>query len=373
METRPRSALAFVAAALLTASPLSAATLHVPGDSPTIQGAIQLAQPGDSVVVAAGTYSENLTMRSGILIRGTSGAAATIVDGRYLGPVILCSQAQDFTIEDLTIRRGNMSGYPGGAGISMNYSSGIFSRCVIADNLAGRDGGGIAVVDSRATIQHCLFENNSAATGAFLDGGAIFGYRSVLVVEDSRLVDNLAHEGGGIAVAEFSTAVVRRCVLARNEATAIGPAGGAIIVNFSDAQILSNTIVENRTPLTGASVALLHGHTITGERNIVALATGNGLACGLTTTISCNDVWGSAGTDYVGCSPGPSNLSADPLFCDLATLDLRLDQASPCAPAQSPPGCGLIGALDIGCGPVAIEPATWGRIKAHYAPPTPAP
>ena len=28
---------------------------------------------------------------------------------------------------------------------------------------------------------------------------------------------------------------------------------------------------------------------------------------------------------------------------------------------------GLIGAVPVGCGPVAVEPATWGRIKAGYA------
>jgi hypothetical protein len=49
------------------------------------------------------------------------------------------------------------------------------------------------------------------------------------------------------------------------------------------------------------------------------------------------------------------NISADPLLCDAANGDYRLDAASPCAPLNSPAGCGLIGALDVGCGITAID------------------
>ena len=38
---------------------------------------------------------------------------------------------------------------------------------------------------------------------------------------------------------------------------------------------------------------------------------------------------------------------------------------SPCAPANST-GCGLVGALPVGCGPVALDPVSWGRIKGQY-------
>jgi hypothetical protein len=348
--------------------PLLAATWHVPGDFSTIQGAIQLAQYGDSVVVAPGNYPENLTMRSGVLVRGTGGAEATVVDGRYLGPVVLCNNALDFTLEDLTLRRGYMAAYPGGAGVAMDHARGLVARCLVIDNLAGRDGGGISVVDSRATIVGCTFRNNSAAAASALDGGGIFCYRSEIVVEDTQIIDNLAQEGGGLAIVLDSSAAIRRCVIARNEALGPGPAGGAIAVASSAVEITSSTMVENRTPLTGASVALISGSG-SFTRSIVARAAGYGLLWGAPFSVLCNDVWGSGGLNYAGPPPDPSNQSADPLFCDLAHLDLRLDQSSPCAPPQSPPGCGLIGAFGVGCGPIAVEPASWGQIKAHFAAP----
>jgi hypothetical protein len=47
------------------------------------------------------------------------------------------------------------------------------------------------------------------------------------------------------------------------------------------------------------------------------------------------------------------NISVDPLFCDVANLDLTLHADSPCAPEQQPT-CGLIGALPVGCEASAV-------------------
>jgi hypothetical protein len=81
-------------------------------------------------------------------------------------------------------------------------------------------------------------------------------------------------------------------------------------------------------------------------------------------TASCCDIVGNEGGDWVDCLAGQEgvngNFSSDPRFCNLATDDVTLGAASPCAPDHSPPGCGLIGALPVGCSTVAVEPQTWG-------------
>ena len=58
----------------------------------------------------------------------------------------------------------------------------------------------------------------------------------------------------------------------------------------------------------------------------------------------CNGMGGTGG-----------NFSANPLFCNSANGDYRLDATSPCAPGNSPPGCDLIGALSVGCGVTAVS------------------
>ena len=42
---------------LVTAVPVQAATINVPADYATIQAAVNAANPGDTIIVAAGTYS----------------------------------------------------------------------------------------------------------------------------------------------------------------------------------------------------------------------------------------------------------------------------------------------------------------------------
>jgi hypothetical protein len=80
---------------------------------------------------------------------------------------------------------------------------------------------------------------------------------------------------------------------------------------------------------------------------------------GHSTFLTCCDVYGNAGGDWVGCLAGQSgnygNLSADPLFCDATNNNFGLGANSPCAPDQSPAQCGLIGARPVVCGPIGVS------------------
>jgi nitrous oxidase accessory protein NosD len=66
--------ITMLALSIPLAVPVSAATINVPDDHPTIQAAINAAFPGDTINVAAGTYHEQLTITKALTINGADGA-----------------------------------------------------------------------------------------------------------------------------------------------------------------------------------------------------------------------------------------------------------------------------------------------------------
>src|SRR5262245_23192392 len=73
----------------LSASARCQNTLNVPADYPTIQSAINAANNGDTVLVAPGTYYENINFNGkAITVTSSSGASATIIDGSHNGTVV---------------------------------------------------------------------------------------------------------------------------------------------------------------------------------------------------------------------------------------------------------------------------------------------
>ena len=73
--------LLLLATALAVPSAWAQTTIHVPADVATIQGAIQSASNGDTILVAPGTYRENIDfLGKAITVEGAS-AATTILQG----------------------------------------------------------------------------------------------------------------------------------------------------------------------------------------------------------------------------------------------------------------------------------------------------
>lgn len=77
-------------ALILSAAVLSAQnTVHVPSDQPSIQAGINAANSGDTVLVAPGTYYENIDfLGKAITLQSQSGAAVTTINGQNSGSVV---------------------------------------------------------------------------------------------------------------------------------------------------------------------------------------------------------------------------------------------------------------------------------------------
>ena len=100
----------------------------------TVGHAISLAASGDSIRVAAATYTENLTITISLKILG-SGAKTTILDGGSVGGVVTISSATaHVTLSGVTITHGKPF-RRGGAGITNNGVL-MLLRSAVSGNLA---------------------------------------------------------------------------------------------------------------------------------------------------------------------------------------------------------------------------------------------
>ena len=203
------------------------------------------------------------------------------------------------------------------------------------------------------------------------------------IVEFNEIRDNYAGEYGG-GIYDYGGqpySVIRNNVISGNGTHVNGGGawfGGAtfignlVVGNWSDyfagglyggGEIRNNTIVLNGGEYAVWAVGMI-------VANIIVRNQGQGIiACAGSPNLECNNSWGNDGGDWTTEAPCDttmgSNFSADPLFCAEYPEDYRISQQSPCAPGGHP-GCGLVGAFPVGCGATAVQPTTWGRIKASF-------
>lgn len=188
-----------------------------------IQTAVDTAQDGDTVLVAPGTYTENITVHAKTLtISSTTDAPQTIIDAGSPEPGgspvgLRFTGGASCAVTGFSIINGS-SGTIDGTGISCQQSSIAVSRCIISDNLSEHGGGvglwfcdatiedsvimgneayrggGIYCVNSDATISNCTVISNMT-TDPFGRGGAIYLSRGQMTVENSILWNNAATDG----------------------------------------------------------------------------------------------------------------------------------------------------------------------------------
>jgi hypothetical protein len=281
-----------------------------------------------------------------------------------------------------------------GGGVSWDeHANGIFRGNQVLSNSSDR-GGGLFESDASPALQWNEFRSNTAASEG---GGIDFRVSSGGTIESNKIVGNVSggaaggiyvsltsnatfrgdliqdnvapHGTGGGIYVDNATVVLDHEVVLRNHA---GAWGGGVTIWGGTASIKNSTIVLNQGDQGGGNVHFRRGSNLTLQNSIVAFSPGGGVVQDAAdgpnqfVWITCSDVSNNASGDYVGLSAPPSDnrvISLDPLFCDLASLDVHLGSSSPCAASA---GCLQMGALDVSCESVATEPVTWGKLKARY-------
>ena len=152
----------------------------------TIRHAISRSASGDSIRVAAATYTENLTIGISLSIIG-SNAATTIIDGGGAARVVtISSTTAHVTLSRLTIRNGHLSNpLPKGAGIynvgTLNITNSIVTGNTVSagcEEICPVSGGGIYNhVGATMTISNSSITGNLASSSCNQGDCQAFGGR----------------------------------------------------------------------------------------------------------------------------------------------------------------------------------------------------
>lgn len=284
-------------------------TVHVPFDHPTIQGAIDAVQAGDTVLVMPGTYFENIDFKGKALtLRSVAGAASTTIDGGHAGPVVRFETAEPASavLEGFTITNGST---PKGAGIR--------------------------IVGASPTIRNNWIVNNSTIPGQSGWGAGVSIEVSQSLIEGNIIAYNTTPQGdgGGLGAVFTSTHVtLSHNVIHHNMCTGNG---GGVFLFQSSANLVNNTIADNISTLNTGGGIIAAGANVAATNCIVW---GNSAPVGPQVELMGGTVASFGYCDVSGGIAGPGNIAANPSFADSVAGNYELVSGSPCTDAGDPEG-----------------------------------
>jgi len=226
---------------------------------------------GSPMTITGNTFAGNDSpWGSGLLCSGF-GPAPTVTGNTFTGNTGSAALACDNS--DAAVSNNTINGNPGGGVFCFACSPSITKNTISGNTPTGSTGGGISLMQAWPAIVNNVIRGNTAALG----GGIGCDDSCAPSVINNMIVDNAAVNGGGV-YSTASTPVFKNNIIAFNSSGLAHAGFGSVTSNY-------------------------------------------------------NDVFGNTGGDYSGVTPGPNDISVDPVFADRTSGDLHILNTSRCIDA----------------------------------------
>ncbi len=288
---------------------VSATTIHVPADQPTIQAGINAATNGDTVSVAAGTYPGDIVFSGkSLALISQDGPSFTTIAGRISA---INNESSAARVQGFTVQRTGAEAFDVNSDLQIRGNS-------IVNSLYGVvvGGGSPDIIGNR-------FEGHSRAIEAVSSSTT-----DQLIVDSNVFTSNTSD----VLVLQWNgTALIRYNLFHDNHPGTIYSAIYLASSQLSEpSEIANNTIVFNENGIVGPMPAVV-------RNNIIAFNAKKGLwDVGGGTTSAYNNLFGNGEDAYYLISPGPGDIALDPLFLDAPMRNFMLQSGSPCIDAGDP-------------------------------------
>jgi len=201
--------------------------IHVPGDYPTIQQGIDAANPGDIVMVAPGTYVEEITLKADVDVIGAGEGLSIIDGGGDQGDVVTAigvGITNDTKFQGFTVTGANYGGMPGGGGIFCNMSA----SPEICNNRVEINSSGIATWNGSNPYIH----NNVVIDNT---------YTGISISSDPDVINNtIANNNNGVYDSGGYQPIIMNNIVTGNSNIGMGCVNSSVPTDFSYNDVWGN-------------------------------------------------------------------------------------------------------------------------------------